>query len=66
MKTLYQSAKAELKQTAKEAKEQYITDKPVQMQIINDTADYLCKSLKLSDYQRNLLKNYSCKLHPKK
>ena len=51
METIYKQAKAELKQTAKEAKEQYITDKPAQRQIINDTADYLCKSLKLSDYQ---------------
>ena len=66
MKTIYQQAKAELKQTAKEAKRQYIDDLPAQRMVINDTADYLCKSLQLSDYQRNLLENYSCKLHPKK
>lgn len=65
MKTIYQQAKSELKQLAKEVKKQYPTDKPAARQAINDYADSLCKSLKLSEYQRNLLANFACELHPK-
>lgn len=64
-RTIYQQAKQSLKETAKQAKIDYPTDKPAVRQIINDTADSLCKDLRLSEYQRNLLANYSCKLHPK-
>ena len=64
--TIYQKAKIELKAVAQEAKKQYANDKPAIRQIINDYTDYLCKDLRLSDYQKNLLENYSCTLHPKK
>lgn len=62
--TIYQQAKNELRQIAKEAKRQYQGDKPAIRQIINDSADGICKSMRLSEYQRNLLANYACVLHP--
>lgn len=67
MKTIskYQQAKQTLKDIAIEAKEIYTTDKPMIRQYINDFTDYLCRSFSLTDYQRNLLSNYACKLHPK-
>jgi hypothetical protein len=67
MKTItkYQQAKTDLKETAKQAKKEYKNDKPAIRQAINNTADMLCKDLRLSEYQRNLLANYSCNLHPK-
>lgn len=63
-RTDYQTAKIQLKQEAQTAKKVYPADKPAIRQIINDYADYLCKSLQLSEYQRNLLANYACTLHP--
>ena len=63
--TDYQSAKAFLKLTAKTAKSEYKTDKPAQRIIINDTVDFLCKNYQFSEYKRNLLSLYACKLHPK-
>ncbi len=63
--TNYQSAKTNLKQVAQGAKKEFKNDKPAQRMIINDTVDALCKNLNLSDYNRNLLSNYACKLHPK-
>jgi hypothetical protein len=63
--TNYQSAKNELKSISQDAKKEFKNDKPAQRMIINDTADALCKNLNLSDYNRNLLSNYACKLHPK-
>ena len=63
--TDYQNAKAFLKMTAKTAKSEYKNDKPAQKMIINDTADYLCKNYQFSEYKRNLLSLYACKLHPK-
>jgi predicted GNAT superfamily acetyltransferase len=67
MKTVsdYQMAKQTLKNVSNQAKENYPTDKPAIRQTINNYMDYLCKNYKLSDYQRNLLSNYACKLHPK-
>lgn len=60
---MYQSAKERLKETAKEIKKQFPTDKPLINMTINDTVDYLSKDLNLTEYQRNLLSNYACKLH---
>ena len=62
--TIYQQAKRELKDVALDAKRQFKSDKPAVRQIINDYVDSLCKSLNLSDYQRDLLANYACTLHP--
>lgn len=64
--SIYQTAKIELKQTAIEAKKQFKNDSPAIRMIINDEVDNLCKSLRLTDYQRDLLCNYACSLHPKK
>ena len=64
--TEYQSAKYALKLEADAAKISYPTDKPAIRMIINDACDAICKNLRLSDYHRGLLSNYSCKLHPKK
>jgi len=65
MKTsTYQTAKESLKETAKEVKQNFKTDKPLIRMVINDTVDSLSKDLNLSEYQRNLLSSYSCKLHP--
>lgn len=64
--TNYQQAKNELKEAARQAKNYYTSDKPAIRQIINDTADSICKSMNLSEYQRDLLSNYACTLHPKK
>ena len=67
MKTsIYQQAKKELKQISVQIKKEYPTDKPLQRQVINDYCDSLCKNNNLSEYQRNLLSNYSCTLQPKK
>lgn len=63
--TNYQTAKRSLKTVSIEAKQAYKSDKPMIRQTINDYSDYLCKSLQLSEYQRNLLSNYACTLHPK-
>lgn len=63
--TEYQRAKYALKFEADTAKISYPTDKPAVRAIINDTCDAICKDLRLSDYHRGLLENYSCELHPK-
>jgi hypothetical protein len=63
--TIYQQAKLALKLAAKQDKKHFKNDKPAIRQSINDFCDHLCKDLKLSDYNRNLLSNYACKLHPK-
>lgn len=59
----YQQAKERLKETAKEIKKQFSTDKPLINMTVNDTVDYLSKDLNLTEYQRNLLSNYACTLH---
>lgn len=46
-------------------KSEYRNDRPMVRQIINDTTDSICRDLNLSEYERNLLADYSCKLHPK-
>lgn len=63
--SIYQQAKEELKERASDAKSQFKTDKPAIRQTINDFTDLLCRSYQLTEYQRNLLANYACKLHPK-
>ena len=65
METNYQKAKKYLCEVAKDIKEKYKTDKPAQRMIINDTVDFLCKNYDFSDYKRDLLSLYACKLHPK-
>ena len=64
--TIYQQAKAALKAAASEAKKANKNDLPLIRMIINDEADALCKNNHLSEYQRDLLANYACKLHPKR
>ena len=64
--TNYHQCKKYLKNTSKDIKVLFPNDKPKQRTILNDTADYLCKSHNLTDYARNLLANYTCTLHPKK
>lgn len=63
--TKYQIAKNTLKAVSLDAKKEFRTDKPMVRMIINDTCDSCCKDLNLSEYQRNLLSNYACSLHPK-
>ena len=64
---MYQSAKRTLKATADMAKSQFADDKPMIRQIINDSADNLCRDTLyvLTEYQKDLLHNYACTLHPK-
>ena len=62
MKNQYQSAKMVLKEIAINAKRNHKNDKPQIRQIINDSAYYLGSDL--SEYQKTLLSNYACKLHP--
>lgn len=63
--TNYQIAKSCIKYASIEAKKDTPTDRPKIRIIINNYVDYLSKEYKLSEYQRNLLSNYACKLHPK-
>lgn len=63
--TNYKQAKIELKRIAILAKDSNPRDKPMIRMMINDHADYLCKTGKLTEYQQNLLSNYACALHPK-
>lgn len=67
MKTLtnYQIAKSILKTVSYDAKGNHRGDKPMIRQIINDTADGICRDYNFSEHYRNLLSNYACKLHPK-
>lgn len=62
--TTYKTAKESLKEIAKEVKQSYKNDKPLIRMVINDEIDNLSKDLNLTEYQRNLLSNYACKLHP--
>ena len=65
----YQIAKNILRGIAYDAKSEHRGDKPCIRQIINDSADQICRGYlgygDLSEYQKNLLHNYACKLHPK-
>lgn len=67
MKTIsnYQIAKTTLKSVSLDAKANNRTDKPLIRMTINDAVDSISRDLKLSEYQRNLLSNYACTLHPK-
>lgn len=60
---MYQDAKNRLKETAKEVKKQFPTDKPMINMVVNNTADSICKEGILTEYQQNLLHNYACTLH---
>ena len=63
--TNYQITKSMLRSHAEYVKVQYRGDKPAIRQSINDYTDMISKDYNLSDYQRDLLSNYACKLHPK-
>jgi hypothetical protein len=63
--TLYQQVKNALKNVAIEEKKNNPKDKPKIRMIINNYVDYLSREYNITDYQRNLLSNYACKLHPK-
>lgn len=67
MKTIskYQECKTMLRANAEYMKVQFRGDKPMIRQCINDYADSISKDYNLTEYQINLLANYSCKLHPK-
>jgi len=67
MKTLsnYQKAKRNLKEVSQIAKSQCEGDKPRIRMIINDTVHFCSLEYNLSDYERDLLSNYACTLHPK-
>jgi hypothetical protein len=67
MKTIskYQEVKTMLRANAEFAKVQFRGDKPAIRQSINDYTDAISKDYNLSEYQRNLLSNYACTLHPK-
>jgi len=65
MKTKYQYAKSKLRSHAEYVSVQFRGDKPAIRQSINDYADSISKDFNLSEYQRNLLSDYTCKLHPK-
>lgn len=63
--TTYQNAKSMLRSYAEYVNVQYRGDKPAIRQSINDYTDSICKDFNLSEFQRDLLSNYACKLHPK-
>ena len=63
--TQYQEMKSMLRAHAEYVKVQYRGDKPMINQSINDYKDDLCKDYKASEYQVDLLSNYTCKLHAK-
>jgi len=63
--TQYKQAKNCLKELANDVKTAYKDDKPLIRMVINNGIDTYVSHFKLTDYQRNLLSNYACKLHPK-
>ena len=63
--TKYQETKTMLRSYAEYVSVQFKGDAPAIRQSINDYTDSICKDYDLSDYQRNLLHNYACTLHPK-
>lgn len=63
--TNYQQAKSNLKEVAMRQKRILKNDKPAIRQIINEEAYFLSIDFNLTEYQKNLLHNYACKLHPK-
>ena len=60
----YKKAKNSLKNTSEMAKSQFPKDKPMIRQIINDSVYFLGGDYKLNTYQKSLLSDYACKLHP--
>jgi len=62
--TTYQNAKNMLRSHAEYVKVQYRGDNPAIRQSINDYTDSICKDFNLTEYHRDLLSNYACKLHP--
>ena len=62
--TDYQEAKEKTRCHAEWVKVHHRTDKPLIRQSINDYADSISREYDLSEYQKNLLSNYVCKLHP--
>tara|TARA_R110000851_G_scaffold11938_2_gene41407 strand:- start:247 stop:438 length:192 start_codon:yes stop_codon:yes gene_type:complete len=62
--TIYKEAKEKLRSYAEWVKVRFETDKPAIRMGINDHHDSLCKDLDLTEYQRGLLANYACTLHP--
>lgn len=67
MKTIskYQQAKKHLKNIKESISDEYKEDKPLIRTVINDTVYNLSREYNLTEYQRDLLSNYACKLHPK-
>jgi len=63
--TQYQEMKSMLRSHAEYVSVQFRGDKPAIRQSINDYTDSICKDYKASEYHRDLLSNYACKLHPK-
>ena len=62
--TNYKQAKDKLRSHSEYVKVQFRGDKPAIRQSINDYADSIGREYDLSDYQKDLLANYVCKLHP--
>lgn len=62
--TDYQNAKELLKERAMFMKKEHPKDKPLQREVINNHLDWLCKNYQFSEYYRDLLSRYACKLHP--
>ena len=67
MKTKYQQAKEQLKHASIQIKKDFKGDKPAIRMHINDSCDSIARDYyyRLTEYQKNLLSNYACKLHPK-
>lgn len=65
MMTQYQEMKSMLRAHAEYAEVRFFGDKPAIRQSINDYVDGICKDYQASEYHRDLLANYACKLHPK-
>lgn len=64
MKTKYQEAKSMLRSHAEYTSVRFRGDKPAIRQSINNYVDSISREYDLNNYQRDLLSNYACKLHP--
>lgn len=65
MKTEYKNAKSLLKERANFIKKEYPKNKPLQIEVVNNHLDFLCKNYKFSEYKINLLTNYAYTLRHK-
>jgi hypothetical protein len=65
MQSNYQQAKQQLKSIAAIAKINHPKDKPAIRLEISSCIDNIASNHNLTEYQRNLLHNYACVLHPK-